>query len=279
MQGDPSDAPAPLAIVAGSGDIPFALAETLAGEGKPVVIFPIIGAADEGRLAGFRHHWVGLGQLGRFMRLARAEGCREIVFIGGLKRPRWWALRLDFAGVMYLPRIIAALRGGDDHLLRNIGRIFEDEGFVLRGAHEFAPQVVMPAGVLTARQPSQADYSDIALGLRRLHANGPFDLGQAVVVASGEVLGLEGADGTDALLRRARRSGTPAGVLVKAPKPAQDRRYDLPAIGPTTVAGVVDAGLSGIAVVAGGGVVAESARMIEAANLAGIFIVGVRDES
>ncbi len=285
MSGLSSDALPPLAIVAGGGDIPFALADALTAQGRPFVIFAIIGAANAERVASYRHYWVALGQFGRLKRLARAEGCRDVVFIGGLRRPRLWNVRFDLGGLLRLPQIIVALKGGDDHLLRHIGRIFEDDGFIVRGAQELVPQVMMPEGVLTERAPSERDGADIALGLRTLHDNGPRDVGQAIVISNGQVLGLEGPEGTDrmlqavAQLRAARSDPLPQGVLVKAPKPLQDRRYDLPAIGPTTVAGVVAAGLSGIAVVAEGGVIAEVDRMVDAANRANVFIVGVRDNS
>ncbi|MBV9555675.1 MAG: UDP-2,3-diacylglucosamine diphosphatase LpxI [Pseudolabrys sp.] len=279
MTGQVSDPAAPLAIIAGGGEIPFTLADTLTVKQRPFVIFAIRGVADSRRVAGYRHHWLGLGQLGRFIRLARAEGCREIVLIGALRRPSLWRIQMDFGALWRLPRIIAALRGGDDHLLRNIGRLFEDEGFLMRGVHEFVPQAVMPEGILTTKWPSERDRADIERGLRVLHENGPRDLGQAVIVANGEILGLEGDDGTDHLLKQvaAQRQGAGSGVLVKAPKPLQDRRYDLPAIGPTTIAGVAKAALSGIAVVAGGGIVADLDGTIEAANRAGIFLVGVRE--
>jgi hypothetical protein len=115
-----------------------------------------------------------------------------------------------------------------------------------------------------------------------LRAAGPFDIGQAVVVANKHVLAVEAAEGTDAMLMRVaqlRADGrireASGGVLVKAPKPAQDRRFDLPSIGPKTVEGAVGAGLSGVAVVAGETVVAEPEAVLVAADRANIFVIGV----
>jgi hypothetical protein len=248
-------------------------------------MFPLRGLVDPDRVANYRHHWIRIGQLGRFERLARAEGCREVMFIGSLKRPVLWAIRFDLTALLRFPQIIAAFRGGDDHLLRGIGRIFEADGFRVVGAHEVAPQVLMPGGVLAARAPSSRDRADIRRALEALNATGRFDVGQAAVVADGQVLALEGIEGTDVMLAQLAelralgrvRAAPGTGVLVKAPKPTQDRRFDLPAIGPQTVVSVRLAGLAGIAVVAGGGVVADLPRMIEAANRENIFLFGIED--
>ena len=148
--------------------------------------------------------------------------------------------------------------------------MFEQQGFRLLGAQEVAPEILMPEGALGRARPSERDRADIALGFDYLRATGPFDVGQAVVVAGRHVLAVEAAEGTDQMLQRVaemRKNGrvrTPAGtgVLVKAPKPGQDRRFDLPAIGPRTVEGVARAGLAGIAVAAGSSIVAEPEKLV-----------------
>src|SRR6185369_4600968 len=127
------------------------------------------------------------------------------------------------------------------------------------------------------------DSEDIKFGLEYLHATGAFDVGQAVVVAGKRVLAVEAAEGTDQMLTRVaemRANGrvrTPSGVgvLVKAPKPTQDRRFDLPSIGPQTVENIVRAGLAGIAVAAGETIVAEPARLAQAADRGRVFVVGI----
>ncbi|HEY6024641.1 MAG TPA: LpxI family protein, partial [Pseudolabrys sp.] len=129
----------------------------------------------------------------------------------------------------------------------------------------------------------EQNREDIAFGFDYLHASGAFDIGQAVVVAGKRVLAVEAVEGTDQMvarvaeLRAAGRIGSPAGigVLVKAPKPGQDHRFDLPSIGPNTVAGVTRAKLAGIAVLGGTTVIAEPERVVAEADRAGIFVVGV----
>ena len=185
-----------------------------------------------------------------------------------------------------MPRVLAAFRGGDDHLLSSMGKLVEQEGFTLRGAHEVAPEILVPAGLLGRSQLSEHDRTDIALGLDYLRAAGPFDVGQAVVVAGQHVLAVEAIEGTDQMLARVAqlrdngrlRAPPGTGVLVKAPKPGQDRRFDLPSIGPQTVEGVARAGLAGIAVVAGSTIIAEPEKLVQAADRAKIFVVGMPAE-
>ena len=272
----------PLAMICGGGSLPLAVADLVAARGRQVVLFPIRGAAEGTAVERHRHHWVYIGQIGKFLRLARAEGCRDMVFIGALVRPSLWHLHPDLKGLSFLPQVLAAFRGGDNHLLSSMAKVLEGEGLRLLGAHEVAPQILIPPGTLGRVRPSDRDRADIALALDYLRVSGPFDVGQAVVVAGRHVLAVEAAEGTDAMLARVAemrangrvRAAVGTGVLVKAPKPEQDRRFDLPSIGPRTVEGVVRAGLAGLAVIAGETIVAEPAELVAQADRAGIFIVG-----
>lgn len=274
----------PLAIVAGGGSVPIAVAQAVERTGRRVVLFAVRGWADPAAVETFTHHWLTLLQAGRFLRLARAEGCRDVVFVGTARRPPLRTLRIDLTTLRLLPRIVRAYRGGDDHLLSNIAHGLEDYGFRIVGAHEVAPEVLMAEGAVGSRTPAEQDRADIERALALLAATGPFDMGQAAVVAGNHVLAVEAAEGTDAMLARiadlraqgriATRPGT--GVLVKAPKPQQDRRFDLPAIGPRTVEEAARAGLAGIAVVAGASILAEPEAVARAADKAGLFVVGIK---
>jgi hypothetical protein len=277
----PADA-TPLGIVAGGGSLPLAVAEAVSRRGRPVVMFPMRGWADPAA-ERHPHHWIAVGQFGRLFRLARQEGCRDLVFIGGLTRPAISQVRLDWTTLRALPRLVRAFRGGDDRLLSGVGGIFENHGFRLVGAHEVAPEILAPAGALGRHSPGERERRDIDIALKLLAAIGPYDVGQCAAVADGHVLAIEAAEGTDRMLDRVaglRREGrvhSPAGVgvLVKAPKPAQDRRFDLPSIGPQTIEGVARAGLAGLAVVAGATIVAEADRLVRLADERGLFIIGV----
>jgi UDP-2,3-diacylglucosamine hydrolase len=273
----------PLAMLCGGGNLPLAVADKVKGGGRPVVLFPLRGAAEGLAVERFPHHWLHIGQIGKFLRLARASGCRDVVFIGALVRPSLWQVHLDLKGLSVLPRVIAAYRGGDNYLLSGISKLLEDEGLRLVGAHEVAPSILVPEGTLGRAQASERDREDIGLGLDYLQAAGKFDIGQAVVVAGRHVLAVEAAEGTDAMLGRVAemrangrlRAPRGSGVLVKAPKPAQDRRFDLPSIGPQTVEGANRAGLAGIAVVAGSTIAADLEQLVTAADRAKVFVLGV----
>jgi len=278
-----SDAQGPLAIVAGGGSIPIAVAEAVMRRGRRVVLFPVRGWADPAAVERFPHYWVAVGQGGRLARYAHAEGCRDMVLVGTALRPALTSLRLDWTTLRLLPEIWRAFRGGDDHLLSGVARIFQELGFRVVGAHEVAPEILMPRGNIGTFGPEQRDLADIARGLALLRALGPFDVGQAVVVADNQVLAIEAVDGTDNMLERIAElrergrvaTGKGVGVLIKAPKPTQDRRLDMPAIGPKTVEAAARAGLAGIAVLAESTIVAEPAELARAADAAKLFVCGV----
>jgi UDP-2,3-diacylglucosamine hydrolase len=276
----------PLAIICGGGSLPFTVADAARKAGREVVLFALRGSADPDRVAAYPHHWASYGQFGRFCRLARDEGCRDVVFIGTVVRPAIWRVRPDLGTIRLVPRIIRMFRGGDGHLLSGVAEVFEEHGFRLIGAHEIAPEILMPEGALGGLAPSEGDRADIARGLALLRATGRFDIGQAVVVADGHVLAIEAAEGTDHMLarvadmRRIGRIGSPRGrgVLVKAPKAGQDQRIDLPSIGPQTIVNVAQAGLAGLALVAGAAIIAEPQRIAAAAQREQLFVIGVRDD-
>ncbi|MBN9604797.1 MAG: UDP-2,3-diacylglucosamine diphosphatase LpxI [Afipia felis] len=272
----------PVGLIAGGGALPFALADSLLAQGRTPIFIGLKGFCDPQRIANYRHRWFSVGQFGSIMKALREEGCTDVTFIGNLVRPAFRDLRFDWSAVRLLPRILNGLRGGDDHILSATARVFEDGGFRVLGVRDLAPDLLMPSGCLTRTQPDAASLADAVKGREVLQAISPFDVGQAVVVIDGHVVSVEDIEGTDALLARIKRlrengrlrAKPGRGVLVKAPKQGQDLRLDLPALGPQTIRGLMEAGLAGLAVAAGHSVVAEPQAMIEAADSAGIFVVG-----
>ncbi len=284
---DSNPAAGSLAIICGGGSLPAAVAEAVARRGRRPVMFGIKGWADAAVIGRYAHHWIAIGQAGRFFRLARGEQCRDVLFIGTVLRPPITQLRLDWQTIRAMPGLIRAYRGGDDKLISGVARIAERGGLRVVGVKDVAPEVLVPEGVLGRYRPSDRDRADIARALDVIAALGPFDVGQAAVVADNNVLGVEAAEGTDNLLNRiaelrriGRVTAAPGtGVLVKAPKPGQDRRLDLPSIGPRTVENVARAGLAGLAVTAGSTMIAEPDAVTAAADREGIFLVGVREDA
>jgi DUF1009 family protein len=275
---------APLGIICGGGVAPAAVADVVVKNGRPVMLFPFRGFASVSEVERFPHEWIALGQFGRFKRLAQRHGCRDFIWIGGLTRPRIRQLRFDFGTMLMLPDLIRAFRGGDNHLLTTLGTFFERHGFRILAVQDVAPQMLAPDGVMTARAPSDDDRADIDKGLDLIATISRFDVGQGAIVARGHVLAVEGIEGTDGMLQHAAalrgkgriRSSDRAGVLVKMPKRGQDLRFDLPTIGPDTVAGVAAAGFGGIAVAAGQTIVVDIDRVIAEADRAGLFVAGVK---
>jgi DUF1009 family protein len=275
----------PLAIICGGGSFPGAIADAVARRGRRPVMFGIKGWADAAVIERYAHYWISIGQAGRFFRLAKAENCREVLFIGTVLRPPITQLRLDWQTIKAMPGLVRAYRGGDDKLISGVAQIAESGGLRVVGVKDIAPEIFVPEGVLGRYRPSARDMADIARALTLVATLGPFDVGQAAVVANNHVLGVEAAEGTDNLLARIaemRRLGrvtlpSGVGVLVKAPKPGQDRRFDLPSIGPRTIENVARAGLAGLAVAAGTTMMAEPQAVIAAADREKVFVVGVRE--
>jgi DUF1009 family protein len=283
MTGQDLPISSPIGLIAGGGVLPFAVADSLIVRNIRPVFFALKGACDPAAVARFHHHWISIGQIGRLKSLLRAENCRDLVFIGTLVRPALSEVRLDWGTIRVIRNVWDAFRGGDDHLLTGIAGIFEQDGFRMVGIKDVAPDLLMPQGCLTRASADDEADADIARGREVLRALSPFDVGQAVVVIDGHVVGVEDIEGTDGLLARIARlraegrirAKAARGVLVKAPKSGQDLRFDLPTLGPRTIQGAISAGLSGIAIVAGNTIVAEPQAMIEAADRAGLFVTGL----
>lgn len=267
-----------LGIVAGSGDLPRRLIETCRATGRRFFVLALEGEADPAMLGGVSHAWCRIGAAATGLDLLRANGVGELVLAGGVKRPSVASLRPDWRATKFFARIgLRAL--GDDGLLSAVIKELEREGFTVIGADRLLDaSTVMPEGPVGTLVPDPVARADIEHGLRIARALGGLDIGQAVVVQQGMVLGLEAIEGTDALLRRCgglKREG-PGGVLVKIEKPGQERRVDRPVIGPETVAVARASGLRGIAAEAGAVLILDREAVARAADAAGLFVVGVR---
>ena len=220
---------------------------------------------------------VAFEKLGGLFEMLASEGVDHVCMVGGLSRPNLNPSDFDAGMREIAPRLMGAMAGGDDGLLREIIAIFEERGFETRGIHVLLPELIADEGVLTSCAPSDQDISDIDRADMILDALAPVDVGQAAVVAGGLCLGIETIQGTDALLylvkatpEKLRRA---PGVLVKRPKKGQDLRVDMPTIGPATVQNAADAGVSGLAISPGQVLLVEKPKMIELANKLGLFIV------
>jgi DUF1009 family protein len=260
------------AVIAGMGPLPAIVAEALrAGAAEPVLAAPEgVALEAEGAVERFR-----LERLVPLFDRLHDLGVTRVVLAGGMRRPRLDPELFDPRTAQLVPRLLAALRGGDDAALRTVIGVFEEAGFAVVGAHEVVPGLLPPPGALGALSPRDGDLADIARAAEIARALGAVDVGQGAVVAGGLCLAVEVLAGTDAMLAHVAAMKDHAGrggVLYKAPKPGQDLRADMPAVGPHTVAGAARAGLAGIAFPAGGVLVFDRAATAAAADAAGLFL-------
>lgn len=269
-----------LGILAGGGRLPLMIAESVGARGGHVHIVAIEGAADP-EVARFPHTWVNLGQIGRIVAALSGEGRDELVIAGNVRRPDWRTIRPDAGFFTSLPQVFSLLAGGDDSVLTRVVRFFEAKGLTVRGAHEVAPDLLADTGQIGDVALSPQDRADAMLGFAVRAALGSLDAGQAVAVAGGRVLAIEGAEGTDAMLERVAALGRGQGdagrrgVLTKGPKPGQELRVDMPAIGPRTVELATAARLAGVAVEAGAVLMLDRDATIRAANAHGCAMEGL----
>lgn len=275
-------APVRLAIVAGGGDLPRRVAAQARKTGRNPFVVGLKGFAEASLLEEYGGPELSVGELGRLIQLMKKEGCEEMVFAGWLKRPDFSALKLDLKGVQSLPKILAAAKKGDDALLRAVMDVFAEAGFRIIGADDVLNDLLVGAGPLGAISPTAEHWPDIRRAAEVAKISGSLEIGQGAVSCASLILAVEAQEGTDRMLARVAElqveiRGTPEarrGVLVKRPKPQQERRIDLPTIGVATVQAAGRAGLAGIAVEAGAALVVDRDQVAEAANEIGVFIYG-----
>jgi UDP-2,3-diacylglucosamine hydrolase len=275
----------PLGIVAGAGELPLALGRAVRDDGRAVFVLALEGIADPAAVAEFPHAWASVGEVGRAITLLKEAGCAEVTLAGRVTRLEFAKLKLDHLGTKYISDIMGAAQKGDDALLRAVIAIFDKQGLSVIGSADVTRSLLAPTGALGRFEPKSEDRPDIRHGLRVVNALGALDIGQAAVVCAGLVLAVEAAEGTDAMLTRVPRlppslrgsaSGR-RGVLVKAVKPRQERRVDLPVIGATTIELAAAAGLSGVAVQAGAVLILNRQRVACLADDNGMFVYGVEE--
>lgn len=270
--------PRKLGIAAGGGPLPLAVADAARAAGRDVFIVGVRGAAGPD-IARYPHGWVRVGAMGRFLKLFKQAGCEDIVIIGPMNRPRLADIVPDFRGLLLLPRFIRRLKTGDDALLRGVVEFLEENGLKVVGVETFLPQLLAREGLLTIRAPSASQEKDIDIAIAAARDLGARDAGQGAVARKGEIIALEDVRGTDVMLAELAAARAPGdlerdGVLVKLPKPEQERRVDRPTIGIRTVENAAAAGLAGIAVEADGAIVNDADDVVRRANELGLFVLG-----
>lgn len=269
-----------LALIAGTGDLPRLIQDRMVAQGREVLPCALMGNTPE-LAPGTEVLEFRLEQLGSLLIELKARGVTSVCLAGGITRPVLDPRAVDAATRPLLEQLAGALRAGDDGALRVALSVFERAGFRVVAAHEVLPELLPTAGVLTSRKPGDLDGADAGRAAGVLAAMGPADLGQSCVVAGGQVLALEAQPGTDWMLDSLAKLPSPKvpepgpegrGLFFKAPKPGQDRRVDLPAVGPQTVARCAAIGLRGLVLEEGGVMILDQPATLAAAEEAGLFL-------
>lgn len=267
-----------LGIIAGGGNIPQMLIGECLKQKKDFVVLAIEGNADKELFDGadYPHKWIRIGQAGTGFKYFAEQKVQDVVMIGTIRRPSFFDLVPDLRTTAFFAKV-GAKALGDDGILRALVSEIEGDGMQVKGVHEVMPELLIKEGALTKKKPDKKEITDIKRGIEAALTLGRLDIGQAVVVQHGLVLGVEGIEGTDELMRRCqeyRRKGA-GGILVKLRKPQQDIRIDLPTIGPRTIERAHETGLNGIVAHAGNGLIVDEEETIRLADKYGMFIIGV----
>jgi DUF1009 family protein len=263
-----------IGLIAGNGRFPLIFAETAKREGVRVFAVAHRGETDEAieRVAD-SVTWVRVGELGKMIRAFRDAGVARAVMAGGLSKAGVFrGGRPDLRGALFLARM-RSFR--DDALLRAVAGEFENDGIAIVPSTTFLARIVAHAGTLGRVSPKRKEWRDIAYGFRLAKELGRFDAGQSVVVRGGVALAIEGMEGTDACIRRGGTLGHGGVIVVKVSKPEQDLRFDVPAVGPGTVASMVEAKATVLALEAERTILIDRDVMLAEADRAGIAVIGV----
>lgn len=269
-----------IALFAGAGQLPWLVIKQLSKDKQDFIIIIIDDLFNIKLLnQDIRVFNLKIGQIGSALRVLNQEKIQTIIFAGGVKRPSFRSIKLDIEGIKLLTKIIKYHLIGDNQLLLVIIKFFEQKGFKVIGAHQLNLELTLKAGQFSKLLPSAKESKDIEIAISLLMAISPFDVGQALIIENGLVLGIEAAEGTKQLINRSKnlkKETTRVGILVKMAKNQQEQRIDLPTIGPETVISVHQANLAGIAIEAEKTIVIDQQMVIELCNQLGIFLVAFK---
>lgn len=264
-----------LGVIAGEGRFPFLVAGRAAERGMGVVGLGFTGFTDPalpGSVDAYQE--IKIGQLSKMLSFFKKQGVTKVVFAGGITKPRALDMRPDFRTVRMLLRAGAK---GDDALLRAVAEEIESEGMEVVTPLSVLPELGTPDGVLSKRTPKSHEWDDLRFGWERAKALGQWDIGQSLMVRSRMVAAVEGMEGTDAMIRRGGGLVGKGGVVVKVCKPGQDKRLDLPAVGPETIRTMIEARAACLGVEAGRSLFFDMDEALDLAEKNSISVVGLNE--
>jgi DUF1009 family protein len=275
MTGNASDK---IGIIAGGGQFPLLFAQAVRRHGLKVYAAAHEGETDE-TLADQVDalQWVRLGQLGKIIDFFKKEGVIKTVFIGSITKTNIFRdVRPDLKGLGLWNKIDIKQ---DDSILRAIADRLAKDGIEVVASTSYVPELLFPQGILTRKKLTKEQKNDIVFGWKIARAMGGLDIGQCVVVRNQTVLAVEAIEGTDAAIRRGGTLGKEKAVVVKLKKPNQDLRFDLPAVGEKTIVSMLEVKAAVLAVEAGYALFFDRESVIQAADAAGLVVVGVTESA
>jgi UDP-2,3-diacylglucosamine hydrolase len=272
-----------LGLIAGNGKFPFLVLDAARAQGYDVVVaaiqeeaFPEIEAH-----GAVSVHWLSLGELSKLIETFHREGVRRAIMAGQVRhkqifssiRPDWRLAKL----------LLSLTTRNTDSLLGAVAKVLADEGITLEKSTWLLEPLLVKAGVLTQRQPTEPERKNIEYGRGVARQLAQHDIGQTVVIAESACVAVEAMEGTDATIERAGEimrslhgeasTLSRALTVVKIAKPNQDMRFDVPVIGVKTIEVMQAAGASCLAVDAGKCLLLDGQKVIDVASAAGIAIV------
>jgi DUF1009 family protein len=271
-----------IGLIAGNGRFPFLALQGARSLGHDVTVvavkeeaFPELERA--ARDAGADLHWVSLGHLGKCIKILKEAGVRQAVMAGQVKHAS------IFSGIipdLTLLSVLTKLRARNtDALISAVAEVLQGEGIELLNSTAFLEPLLAKSGVLSRRVPTAEELDDLAFGYRMADAVAALDIGQTLVVKDKAVVAVEAMEGTDAVIRRAGEIAGPGTRIVKVAKPKQDMRFDVPVVGVATIETMKAAGATAMSIDAGRTLVVDGEKLFEAADAAGIAVVGRAGEA
>ena len=268
-------------LIAGDGSFPIEVAKSISQKNKEIFIIAIKGSASKD-IERYPHLWIRIGQIGKAIRALKENNCKELILIGGVKKPNVWLLRPDFGALKLFFKLIILPIKGDASILKTLLNFLEkDNKFKVVGAEKYISYLLMSKGLIAGEKINEQANIDIDIAVENCKNIGSKDIGQACVVVNGQIIASEDSSGTDKMLRGIISKEIRfhnEGVLVKLAKPIQDRRVDLPAIGMQTIKLAKEIGLCGIAIEEKSSFISNKERVIKFANKNNIFIFGLSNE-
>lgn len=269
------------AFIAGSGALAHEIIINARENNINLYVIALNGISDA-NVIEIANNIVGIGEIGKIIKIVKENNIKKLAIAGYVKRPDFSKIAFDAVGLKILPKILLSAKKGDDAIMRTVLGEFENNNIEIVGPETILQSLLAPVGILGEIAPSPNDLEDIKKAAKIVRATGRFDIGQAIVISDGNVLAIEAQEGTDMMLSRIKNlpshligtSEDRHGILLKAAKPIQDKRIDLPVIGFETLKNAKNANLKGIAIEAGAGLISQKIELIKAANENNMFIYG-----